>query len=297
MKKILLTSFILFSQMAFANRSEITLSSAIEVSPREKITAYDMVETRNLNEETISDLREIELATSETKIITKLELIKKFRELNSNFRLPSEIKILRSKSNVSRMELERKIKNHLLSKCGSCEYNIQINSVPQGLQTDWDLDLNVDFNKSVVMIPVFSVSAPEKKGWVIVEIKKYASVPVLNRALKVGDMITEDVLTTEKRLLTNYQDIITNTKSLIGMQAAKFLTAGQILMARDLKREQIMKKGQMVKAIFGQESLEISITAQVEESGSVGDVIKVKNLDSQKMFAAKIVDRGLVKIE
>lgn len=296
MRKSVLISLLFVSQIAFA-KSEITLSSAIEVSPREVITAYDIVEGRHLSESTLSDLKDIELGNAQTKTISKLEIIKKFRGLDSNFRLPAEVKILRSKSNVSRLEIERKIMNHLLAKCGTCEYRIQINSVPQNLLTDWELDMNVDFNKSTVMIPVFSVSSSDKKGWVIVDLKKYANVPVLNKALKIGDVITEDAVTTEMRLMQSYQDAITDVKSVIGMQAARFLTAGQMLASRDLKREQILRKGQMVKAIFGVDALEISISAQAEEAGAVGDVIKVKNIDSQKMFAAKIIDRGLVRIE
>lgn len=296
MRKSVLLSLLFVSQIAFA-KSEITLSSAIEVSPREVITAYDIVEGRNLSEATLTDLKDIELGNAQTKTISKLEIIKKFRGLDSNFRLPAEVKILRSKSNVSRLEIERKIMNHLLAKCGTCEYRIQINSVPQNLLTDWELDMNVDFNKSTVMIPVFSASSSDKKGWVVVDLKKYANVPVLNRALKIGDVITEDAVITEMRLMQSYQDAITDVKSVIGMQAARFLTAGQMLASRDLKREQILRKGQMVKAIFGVDALEISISAQAEEAGAVGDVIKVKNIDSQKMFAAKIIDRGLVRIE
>lgn len=296
MKKLVLLSLLMISKMAFA-KSEITLSSAIEVSPREVITAYDIVESRNLNEAALSDLKDIELGNAQTKTITKLEIIKKFRGLEANFRLPAEVKILRSKSNVSRLEIERKIMNHLLAKCGTCEYRIQINSVPQNLLTDWELDMNVDFNKSTVMIPAFSTSTPDKKGWVVVDLKKYANVPVLTRPLKTGDVITEDAVTTEMRLMQSYQDTMMDIKSVVGMQAARFLTAGQMLASRDLKREQILRKGQMVKAIFGADALEISISAQAEEGGAVGDVIKVKNLDSQKMFAAKIIDRGVVKIE
>lgn len=296
MNKLVLILILLVSTISFA-KSEITLSSAIEVSPREVITAYDIVEGRNLSEATLADLKDIELGNAQTKTISKLEIIKKFRDLESNFRLPTEVKILRSKSNVSRLEIERKVMNHLLAKCGTCEYRIQINSVPQNLLTDWELDMNVDFNKSTVLIPAYSASAPDKKGWVVVELKKYAQVPVLNRSLKIGDLITEDSIITETRLIQSYQDAITDKKAVIGMQAARFLTVGQMLTSRDLKREQILKKGQMVKAIFGANALEISISAQAEEGGSVGDIIKVKNLDSQKMFAAKIIDRGLVKIE
>lgn len=296
MKKLILVLSLLVSSFSFA-KGEITLSSAIEVSPREVITAYDIVEGRNLSEAILSELKAIELGDAQTKTISKLVIIKKFQGLESNFRLPSEVKILRSKSNVSRLEIERKIMNHLLAKCGTCEYRVQINSVPQNLLTDWELDMNVDFNRSTVSIPVFSISAPEKKGYVVIELKKYATVPVLNRPLKVGDVVTEDAISTEMRLMQSYQDAITDVKAVVGMQASRYLTAGQMLSSRDLKRETILKKGQMVKAIFGAEALEISITAQAEESGAIGDVVKVKNIDSNKMFAAKIIDRGVVRIE
>jgi len=297
MKNIIFILLIVSFHFSFAQRGEITFSSATEVSPRETITAYDIIEARNLSEDVLLKMKEIELAKGETKTIFKNELIRKLKNLNSQFVLPTEIKILRSKSNVSRMELERKIKNHLLTKCNVCEYKIQINSVPQSLASDWDIDANVDMSKSVIMVPVYSKSNPDNKGYVVAEVKKYAKVPVLNRVAKVSETITEDMVVLENRLVMNYQDIVMDKKSILGMQASRFINAGQIIYYRDLKREQVLRKGQMVKALFGQNNFELSISAQAEEGGAVGDVIKVKNLDSQKMFAAKIVDRGLVKIE
>lgn len=296
MKKYIITLILFLSHNAFA-KGEITLSSAIEVSPRQTITAYDIIESRNLDEDTLNELKNIELASAGTKTISKIEIIKKFQGLDLNFRLPTEVKILRSKSNVSRLEVERKIRNHLLSKCSVCDYRITINSVPQGLSTDWEMDMNVDLNKSTIMIPVYSLASPDQKGWVVAEVKKYAVVPVLNRSLKISEVITDSMLSEEKRLILGHQDVLMDKKSIVGLQAIRFLNLGQTLSAKDLKREQILKKGQMVKAIFGANALEISITAQAEESGAIGDVIKIKNIDSQKMFAAQIVDRGVVRIE
>lgn len=296
--KLYLTVFILSCSLSvFAKKGEMTFPSAVEVSPRESISLYDIVETKNISEEVLTNLKSIEIADSNTKTIEKKELVQKLRGIEAHFLFPNEIKILRSRQNVSRMELERKIKNQLLSRCENCEYQIQINSVPQNLPSDWSVDLNIDLNKSSVMIPVYSESQSERKGWVTAEIKKHAQAAVLNRSVKVGDVITADMLTVEKRLIQNQTDVVLDAKNIIGMQASRFLSAGQILNFRDLKKETIMKKGQIVKAIFGKGQFDISISAIVEESGSVGDVIKVKNLDSQKMFAALIVDRGLVKIE
>ena len=277
-------------------KPEIILSSAIEVSPRNKITAYDLVESRHLSEETMQELKNIQLGDQNTKYISKTELIKNLRNIDSQYRLPTEIKLLRSQSNMSRMEVERKIKNHLMMKCFTCEYTLLINSVPQAMTADWDLDLNIDFNKTSVMVPVFSTSHSDKKGWVVVEVKKYAMAPTLNRSLKVGDVISASMLTLEKRLITR-SDILIDANQIVGLQANRFLNAGQLLSDRDLKKEQVMRRGQIVKALFGQQSLQITISAQAEEAGAIGDVIRVKNLDSQKMFAAKIIDRGLVEIE
>jgi flagella basal body P-ring formation protein FlgA len=282
---------------AFAKKGEMIFSSAVEVSPRETITIYDIVETKNISEEILTILKSVPLADQNTKIIYKNDLIKKLRGIDAFFLFPNEIKILRSKQNVSRMELERKIKNQLLTACQNCDFQIQINSVPQNLLSDWIVDLNVDLNKSSVMIPVYSESQSERKGWVTAEIKKYAQTAVLNRAVKIGEVITADMLTVEKRLIPSRQDIVISSKNLIGMQASRFINAGQIISYRDLKKETIMKKGQIVRAVFGKGQFDISISAMVEESGAIGDVIRVKNMDSNKMFAALIVDRGLVKIE
>ena len=302
--KIFVNTFLFFmtlimTTVSFAQseyKPEIILSSAIEVSPRKKITAYDLVESRHLSEETMEELKNIQLGDQTTKYISKSDLIKSLRNIDSKYRLPTEIKLLRSQSNVSRMEVERKIKNHLMMKCYSCEYTLLINSVPQAMTADWDLDLNIDFNKTSVMVPVFSTTQSDKKGWVVVEVRKYAMAPTLNRPLKVGDVVTASMITVEKRLI-NRSDILIDTSQVIGLQANRFLNAGQLLSDRDLKKEQVMKKGQMVKALFGQQSLQITISAQADEAGAIGDVIRVKNLDSQRMFAARIVDRGLVEIE
>lgn len=287
----------LISISAFAKKGEMTFSSAVEVSPREKITAYDLVETKNVSEEQLEQLRNVVLGNEQTRSISKSDLARKLRSIDSYFMFPSEVKLLRSNQKVSRMEVERKIKNRLLSNCEGCEFQIQINSVPANLTSDWDMDLNVDLNKNNVMIPVFSSGYSQNKGWITVEIKKHAVAAVLNRSVRIGEVITADMLKLEKRYIQNMTDSVIDRKSILGMQAGRFLSANQILLNRDLKREVILKKGQIVKAIFGQDSFEVSISALAEESGSIGDVIKVKNIDSQKMFAAKIIDRGLVKID
>lgn len=300
-KIILFLALLEFSMTAFAEnkmqRPQLTFSSAIEISPRKEISLYDLVEAKFITDEVLSQLTEVVVAENSTQTIKKTDLIKHLRLLDAQFLIPTEIKLIRSKQNISRMEIERKIKNQLLKNCNDCEFNIQVNTVPQGFDSNWKMDLNIDLNKSSVLIPIASNSNQQLKGWVSAEIKKYAQVPVLNRTTRVGDVITEDMVLLEKRLIKNYNEIIFDKKNIIGMQAARLLNPGQFLTFRDLKKETILKKGQMVKALFGKGAFEVSLSAIAEESGAIGDVIKLKNSDSNKMFAGKIIDRGVVIID
>lgn len=297
MKKIIITILISFGISVHAKTGEIVLSSAIEVSPRDIISLYDIVEARQVNRSTLTSLKEVIIAGKNTNRISREDLTKKLRHLNVRFVLPTEVKLIRTTQKVSRMELERKIKNHLFAACEKCDYRININSIPKTVSSDWELDLNIDLNsKRAVMIPVYSISEPNQKGWITVEIKKYMDVAVLNRDLKVGDVIAEDMLVTDNRLVEN-ADVIDDVQKAVGMQATRFVSAGRAISYRDLKKENVLKRGQLVKAVFGQDEFEVSITAQSEEAGAVGDIVKIKNLDSKKILAAKIEDRGLVRIE
>lgn len=293
-------SFIVFisTKLSFAgSQPELTFSSAIEVSPRTQISLYDIVEGRNMSENLVLDLKKIVIANEKTTRIEKHQLAKLLYSIRAKFILPSEIKIVRSQNDVSRMEIERKIKNHLQMDCQNCELQIQVSSVPKNLDSNWQMDLNVDLNKNTVMIPIFNLAPSEKKGWVVAQIKRFQTVPVLNRSVKFGESLTKDMFVLEKRQLQNPRGNILSLSMIENVQASRFINAGQMLTYADLKKEVVMKKGQIVKVLTGNQAFEVSLNGQVEEAGAIGEIIKIKNLDSHKIFAAKVIDRGVVRLE
>lgn len=297
MNKFLFLALFLLSFGAYAN-PEITIASTIEVSPRTSVSAFDVVEAKNMTDSLAEELKEVVLsANGKTETVTKTDLAKLLRGVKARFVLPSEMKLLRSRNAISRMEVERKVKNKIYSDCSSCELQVVISNIPQNLSSDWELDLNIDLTKKTVMIPIYSASNTSQKNWIVAEIKRYQKVPVLNQSVKFGEVLAPEMFTIEKREISNVRNTFQNLEALEGMQASRFLNAGQLVQFGDVKREQVLKKGQMIKAIVGNNSFEVVISAEAQEAGSIGEVVKVKNLDSQRVFAGKIVERGVVRIE
>lgn len=297
MNKFLFLALCLFSFGVQAN-PEITIASTIEVSPRASINAFDVVEAKNMTDAVADELKEVVLsAEGKNETLSKAALAKLLRGVKARFVLPSEMKLLRSRNAISRMEVERKVKNKIYSDCNACEVQVVVSNIPQNLSSDWELDLNIDLTKKTVMIPIYSASNTSLKNWIVAEIKRYQKVPVLNQSVKFGEVLAPEMFTVEKREISNVRNTFQNLEALEGMQASRFLNAGQLVQYGDVKREQVLKRGQMVKAIVGNNSFEVVISAEAQEAGSVGEIVKVKNLDSQRVFAGKIIERGVVRIE
>ncbi|MBY0451441.1 MAG: hypothetical protein K2P92_00310, partial [Bdellovibrionaceae bacterium] len=148
MKTVLTLLTLMFCLQLRANADvEIVVPSTVEVSPRAEITMYDVVEAKNLNDDTVSELQNIVIGGDKLSSLSKGELAKFLRHVKARYVLPNELKLIRSRGAVSRMEVERKIKNKIYGECGGCDVQIIVSNVPQNIESDWVLDLNIDMTK------------------------------------------------------------------------------------------------------------------------------------------------------
>lgn len=72
--------------------------------------------------------------------------------------------------------------------------------------------------------------------------------------------------------------------------------AGQILFWRDLEQKPLVHRGQMVEAIAVEGSMRITVKAQVMEDGREGDLIRVRNLSSNRDIQARILNEHTVQV-
>lgn len=77
---------------------------------------------------------------------------------------------------------------------------------------------------------------------------------------------------------------------------ARSVAAGRILTWRDIARRPLVKKGNVVEVSVVEGLLLVTMKALAMENGAQGDVVTLRNPESQKNFTAIVVDENRVKI-
>lgn len=77
---------------------------------------------------------------------------------------------------------------------------------------------------------------------------------------------------------------------------SRAIPAGRLLTWRDIARRPLVKKGQVVEVSAVEGLLLVSMKALALENGARGDTVTVRNPESQKNFAATVVDENRVQV-
>lgn len=296
--------FVIFLSCIAWARPEVSFVSPVEVSQRSTLRLGDIVQVEEGTDELLATLDSIVL-TSTTKI-RSLEisaLIKKeieeggvFKRLNVAFKIPNEVEIKKSASPISKIEVERRIVNILKARCGDCAYKVNVQSAPFPNGAEWDLDYSQVSSKGSFLIPVRDGNDRSLK-WVSGSVRVSKLTPVATRLIQVGERIQTGDLKLASVDITFAKDSNVSIEQVQGQQLVRSLQMGQPVWSSDLKREPATLRGQMVKATLGDGDFEITTSLEAQESGFVGDTIKVKNIETQKVLSATIADKGVVKIQ
>lgn len=306
----LLFVLLFFSLQVFA-RPEVSIPGSVEISQRELLRLGDIAVVSGGTEELLSliesvvlreDSRELLLSQylSSQEILTKVRTVIASREdlhrLNPIFKIPSQVKVSFSSTPISRQEVERKIHNTLKARCNACEYKISIQSTPVPSEKNWELDFTQFSPKGGFLLPLRDGNQAQLK-WISGTIRVSQLTPVTTRLILQGERVQPADIHMALTDVTFARDGVLRLEDIQGQMVARSLPVGSPIWKTDLQREPAAKRGQIVKALLGAESFEISVNMQAEENGFLGDLIKVKNLDTKKILSGLIVEKGVVKLQ
>ncbi len=293
-------------------RTKVILSSEIELANKSEIYFYDLAKIEKSNPEVLKKLAEIKIdpefiknkfltsgmTNSSEKIyftMTREEMIKIIRkknldQMNLQWVIPDLVKVELRKQ-ISKPEIERKIENHLQALCADCTFEINIDKLPSVKSMNWDLSVNDASLKSSYLI---AAKTEEKTFWISIRQKVFKEVPVTTRWIPALQKIQPGDLELKRADIANSKDGFLTLSQMTNSTLVRSMPVGSAVGASDIKREAVVKRGQILKAQIENSDFEISISATAEESGFIGDVIKIKA--NEKQMSGKIKDNGSVVV-
>lgn len=130
------------------------------------------------------------------------------------------------------------------------------------------------------------------QSWVEV----YKDVAVTQAPIAKGHIIrTADIQIARTPISRLNGVYVSSMEEIIGLVAQQNLKPGQVVTTAMLAQPIIVRKGATVNIIAESPNISIATTGEAKQDGAKGDVIKIKNLMSNKEVAAKIVDAKTVK--
>ena len=127
-----------------------------------------------------------------------------------------------------------------------------------------------------------------------VNVNEKLPVAVVLKNISKGQVITNDYLQFENRPERTIHGAYTNISEVLGKKAKSNIAAGTILKARHLDTSYSVDKNDSVLVIAENQVITITTSAIALEKGQIGDMIAVKNVNSEKIF--KVIITGKKKV-
>lgn len=143
-----------------------------------------------------------------------------------------------------------------------------------------------------------SLHCPDTPAWTVkVNVEATVFVPAVfaQTVIERGDTITASQLKVEDLDISKARrGFFNDIDKVAGQGAKRRLRAGQLISPSLLAKPLLVRRGQQVKMIANQDGIAATTLGEALENGEQGAVIRVKNLRSEKVIKAQVIEAGVV---
>lgn len=118
------------------------------------------------------------------------------------------------------------------------------------------------------------------------------------RGLPAGTVLAESDIRTVRRWVRRiHPHSLPSMETTSGKRLTIQVASGAEILATMLKEIPLVRKGKMVKIVFDNGPMQIVTVGLSEEDGVAGNIVRVKNITSNKIIYARVLSDSLVRIE
>lgn len=136
------------------------------------------------------------------------------------------------------------------------------------------------------------------KPWVLyvpVRLSHYAVVAVTQRAIARDSVLGAADLKLERREVDNrHAGYLSSLEEIVGQMAVRQLRSGEIVLASQLKRPRLVRRGDQVTLRMGTTSVQVRARGEALADGAAGERIPVLNLSSERVIEGVVKSTGEV---
>ncbi|WP_161630010.1 flagellar basal body P-ring formation chaperone FlgA [Desulfogranum mediterraneum] len=128
-------------------------------------------------------------------------------------------------------------------------------------------------------------------------VEALSEVVVARESIQRGAIIQAGQLSLVKKNTLKLSHPLFALDQAVGRQAGRTLSAGRPLRADELLLPPVIREGELVKILAGKGALRITTRGIAKADGKQGQVIRVKNISSNKLIYARVMAPGMVSVE
>ena len=158
---------------------------------------------------------------------------------------------------------------------------------------------NEDFaGNSFFTVNLYEDDALLRQETVRVKIEVFRDVALSVRALERGREIGREDVRFESRWFTDVPaNAVTDFSDFVGKQLTTSVRPNCQITKNMLKSYPLVRRGKMVRVVLESGKMTILTVGLPEEDGSRNDVVRVKNLSSNKVIYARVVEDNTVRVD
>lgn len=138
----------------------------------------------------------------------------------------------------------------------------------------------------------------DQDPWVVkvnTRVDVFVSAVFANQLIERGHTITADQLKLQELKLSRAtRSFFSNIDDAVGMGAKRRIRPDQLITSRLLTMPLLVRRGQQVDIVARKEGIAATTLGEALEDGQQGDVVRVRNISSEKIIKAQVIDDGRV---
>lgn len=131
----------------------------------------------------------------------------------------------------------------------------------------------------------------------LVQARIWREVPVAQKNLRRGQLLTDAEITTERRDLGTLRDPLLELPANPSLyEMAESVTAGSTLISRSIKLRPVVRRGQSAEAVLHNGAMTVSLKVEVLEDGVPGQTVRIRNPQTRRELHGRVQDENTILI-